>query len=134
MDGHMQKILTNCTESSKTCSLEVHRKTELAPSSPCSWTQPAPGSPSSRPAAGHGSSRGRSGSKATADGSDVRSRERWRTFRGAAMGARGSSRAPPQRHRALAPPEAPSPRLGRSSAPAPDENPHPSSAPRGKTD
>lgn len=31
MDGNMQKILTNCTESSKTCSLEVHRKTELAP-------------------------------------------------------------------------------------------------------
>lgn len=44
MDGHMQKILTNCTESSKTCSLEVHIKTELAPVSPRSRTR-SPGEP-----------------------------------------------------------------------------------------
>lgn len=120
----MQKTLTNCTESSKTCSLEVHRKTELAPVSPRSRTR-SPGEPLLP--RGHGGSRGwsRARARAGAHGSASLSR-----------GRRGASTERPWGARLLVRGLNPAARRGRPAArrrpvPAAGGSPPPSSAPRG---
>lgn len=125
----MQKTLTNCTGSSKTCSLEVHRKTELAPVSPRSRTRSPRGAapPAWQAARGHGGSRGwsRARARARAHGSASLSR-----------GRRGASTERPWRARLLACGPNPAAWCGRPTArrrpvPTAGGSPPPSSAPRG---